>query len=99
MLAEFEAKIEEPAVLVESPCIVALTDAGGRRWQPRFTSDPIVRELRPESAEKPRCGAFEGVQAGATARMAETFVVPAQVDGLALSVTMPNALPGNLVLR
>ena len=101
VLAEFEAKIEDPASLLESPCIVALTDAGGRRWQPRFTSERIVRELRPESAEKPRCGglAFEGAQAGAVARMAETFVVPAKVEGLALSVIMPNALPGNLILR
>ena len=101
VLAEFEAKVEDPAILLESPCIVALTDSGGRRWQPRFTVERTVRELRPEAAEKPRCGgpAFEGAQVGAIAKMAESFVVPADADGLALSLVMPNALPGSLVLR
>jgi hypothetical protein len=101
VLAEFEARIEDPAVLMESPCVVALTDAGGRRWQPRFTVHRIVREQRPEAAEKPNCGGLtpEQAPAGATVKMAETFVVPADVDGLALSLIKPNALPGNLVLR
>ncbi len=101
VLAEFEARIEDPAVLMESPCVVALTDAGGRRWQPRFTVHRIVREQRPEAAEKPSCGGLtpEQAPAGATVKMAETFVVPADVDGLALSLIKPNALPGNLVLR
>lgn len=98
ILAEFEAAATDAARLREAgPCTVALTDATGRRWEPVFLTEPIVRQARPDAADKPRCGAFDG--AGGTIAMAESFVVPEDAEGLALSVTMSGALPDRLLLR
>jgi hypothetical protein len=101
VLAEFEARIEEPNLLTEGLCAVVLTDAEGRRWQPAFLIEPIVRKMHPETADKPRCGglAFRNAGKGGTASMAETFVVPATANGLALSVTVPSARPRYLLFR
>lgn len=101
VLAEFEARIENPGLLAESPCAVVLTDAEGRRWLPAFLTRPVVRKMQPEAADKPRCGglAFQGAGTHGTARMAETFVIPATASGLALSVTLANARPRHLLFR
>lgn len=98
ILAEFDASVTDAAHLQEAgPCTVALTDASGRRWEPLFLPEPAVREARPDAADKPRCGAFDG--AGGTITMAESFVVPESAEGLALSVTTAGELPDRLLLR
>lgn len=98
VLAEFDASITDPARLREAgACTVALTDASGRRWEPLFLPEPAVREARPDAADKPRCGIFDG--ASGTITMAESFLVPEGAEALALSVTMAGALPDHLLLR
>lgn len=101
MLAEFEAMVDDAAILAASPCEVALTDTEGRRWKPGFLTEPIVRELHPDAAGKPRCGsfAFEGAGHGSTIGMAETFIVPVAAKEFALSITVTDGLPQYLLLR
>lgn len=101
MLVEFEAVVDDPAILSKSPCEVALTDERGRIWKPVFLTEPIVRELHPEAAEKPRCSnfAFEGSSKGSRITMAETFTVPTAAENLALSVTVVGALPDYMLLK
>ena len=100
VLAEFEAAVVDPARLqAGGPCTVVLTDASGRRWEPVFLTESAVREARPDAADKPRCADFSGAAAGDTITMAESFVLPEDAEGLALSVTMAGALPDRLVFR
>lgn len=100
VLAQFEVTVD-----TEFPagnfCQVALTDADGRRWQPVFLSERIVRQTHPEAVEKPRCSTtrFETLTKGSRVKMAETFIVPDAAKDLALDVTMTGALPQYLVLR
>jgi hypothetical protein len=101
VLAQFEATVGDAALPSDSRCQVALTDAEGRRWQPVFLSERIVRRMHPEAVDKPRCMTtqFETLAKGSRAKMAETFVVPDDANGLALNVTMTGALPQYLVLK
>lgn len=100
VLAEFEATVGDPERLRQSPsCTVALTDEQGRRWEPLFLPEPAVRQARPDAADRPRCGAFGEAAAGGTIMMAESFFVPEDAKGLALSVTLAEALPDRLVFR
>ncbi|MGB3386895.1 MAG: hypothetical protein WBA88_02825 [Pseudaminobacter sp.] len=101
MLVEIEAVVDDPALLVTSPCEIALSDEQGRIWKPGFLTEPIVRELHPEAANKPRCGslAFEGAGKGARVGMAETFTVPATAEDFALSIIISGALPDYLLLK
>lgn len=101
MLVEFEAVVDDPAMLLASPCEVGLTDGEGRIWQNSFLTGSIVRELRPDAVEKSLCGpfAFEGASKGSRVEMAETFIVPAAVENFELSVTVSGALPAHLLLK
>lgn len=100
VLAEFEAAVVDPELLRGAPpCTVVLTDEQGRRWTPLFLPEPALRQARPEAAEKPRCGSFEAAAAGGTVMMAESFSVPVDAQGLALSLTLAQALPDRLVFR
>jgi hypothetical protein len=101
VVAEFEATAEDAAPLVQVPCQVLLVDRRGRAWRPNFIPDRILRQMRPESVEKPRCGgpAFENVPKGGTVKMVETFEVPADAEGLQLSLTMLTARPQYLLFN
>lgn len=101
VVAEFEATVEDVAGFAQNPCQVALVDGVGRAWRPNFIPDRILRQMRPESLGKPRCGgpAFDGASKGATVKMAETFTVPADAEGLELSLTLLTARPQYLLLR
>lgn len=100
ILAEFEAAAIGPARLREAvPCVVALTDDRGRRWEPVFLTEPAVRRTRPDALEKPRCGAFEGSEEDGPIMMAESFLVPEDARGLSLSVALAGASPDRLLFR
>lgn len=100
VVAEFEAIVGDPARLREgASCTVVLTDSQGRRWRPLFLTEPVVRKMKPDAAQKPRCGAFESIDNGGTVMMAESFVVPQGVQGLALAVALAKSLPEYLLFR
>ncbi|MHA6686723.1 hypothetical protein [Mesorhizobium sp. A556] len=100
VVAEFEAVVGDPERLRGgASCTVVLTDMQGRRWRPLFLTEPVVRKMKPEAAEKPRCGAFESTGNGDTLMMAESFVVPEGAQGLALSVALTKSLPEYLLFR
>jgi hypothetical protein len=99
ILTEFETTVANPALLTEYPCQVVLTDEQGRRWEPVFLTEPVVRQTKPEAADKPRCGLFEGVGPGDTVTMADSFVVPEDTERFMLTVTFAGALPDYLLFR
>lgn len=99
ILAEFEATVDDPALLAENPCQVVLTDNQDRRWEPAFLTEPVVRQAMPEAADKPRCGLFEGIDQGDTVMMAESFTVPDDTEDLALAVALSGILPTYLLFR
>jgi hypothetical protein len=99
VVAEFDAAVDDPALLQAAPCTIALTDDKGRRWLPVFLPGRAVRQGRPTAADKPRCYALARAEKGKTIAMAETFTVPASAAGLALSLTIGGARPANLVFR
>jgi hypothetical protein len=99
IVAEFDATVDDPALLQNSPCTVVLTDGKGRRWQPVFLPGRVVRQGRPAAADKPRCSALARAEKGKTIAMAETFTVPEDAADLALSLTIGAARPAFLVFR
>lgn len=99
IVAEFDAIVDDPALLQAGPCTVALTDDRGRRWLPAFLLGREVRQGRPAAADKPRCYALARAEKGNTIAMAETFTVPQGAAGLALSVSIGGARPAYLVFR
>ncbi|WP_429126589.1 hypothetical protein [Ensifer sp. 4252] len=101
VLAEFETVPKDLAKLAESACRVRLVDAQGRRFEPLMLSEQIVREMYPEVADRPRCSslAFANAGNGGTARMAESFIVPAKASDLSLVVEVLGADDGALVLK
>jgi hypothetical protein len=100
VLAQFEATVDAEFE-AGNLCRVALTDAEGRRWQPVFLSERIVRKMHPEAVDKPRCSTtqFATLTKGSRTKMAETFIVPDAANDLALNVTMTGALPQYLILK
>jgi hypothetical protein len=100
VLAQFEVAVDTQFE-AGNFCHVALTDANGRRWQPVFLGERIVRQMHPEAVDKPRCSTtqFETLAKGSRVKMAETFIVPDAANDLTLNVTMTGALPQYLVLR
>ena len=99
IVAEFDAAVDDPALLQAGPCTVALTDDKGRRWLPAFLPARAVRQGRPAAADKPRCYGLARAEKGKTIAMAETFTVPESAAGLALSVSIGGARPAYLVFR
>ena len=99
IVAEFDAAVDDPALLQAGPCTVALTDDKGRRWLPAFLPARAVRQGRPAAADKPRCYGLARAEKGKTIAMAETFTVPESAAGLALSVSVGGARPAYLVFR
>jgi hypothetical protein len=98
VLAEFEAAIADPQALGAVPCVVGLSDADGRTWQPVLFADPIVQKMYPETTGMDLCGGptFATAQAGKPARMTASFVIPASARDLKLSITLFSALPAYL---
>lgn len=99
IVAEFDAVVDDPALLQAGPCAVALTDDKGRRWLPAFLPGRAVRQGRPAAADKPRCYGLARAEKGKTIAMAETFTVPESAAGLALSVSIGGAKPAYLLFR
>ncbi|WP_077962986.1 hypothetical protein [Ensifer adhaerens] len=101
ILAEFEASPTEPAILSQGACRVRLVDGKGRRFEPVTLTEPIVRKMYPEVAERPRCGvlAFADAKDGAVVRMAESFIVPADARDLLLRIEFPGASDETLVFK
>ena len=99
IVAEFDAAVDEPALLQAGPCAIALTDDKGRRWLPVFLSGRAVRQGRPAAADKPRCYGLSRAEKGKTVSMAETFTIPESAAGLALSITIGGARPAYLVFK
>ncbi|WP_457580192.1 hypothetical protein [Ensifer canadensis] len=101
VLAEFESEPKDLALLAQSVCRVLLVDAQGRRFEPLMLSEPIVREMYPEVAERPRCSSFAFANAGngGAVKMAESFMVPAKASDLSLVVEVLGADDGALILK
>ena len=99
IVAEFDAAVDDPALLRAGPCAIVLTDYKGRRWLPVFLPGRTVRQGRPAAADKPRCYGLARAEKGKTITMAETFTVPEGATGLALSITIGGARPAYLVFR
>ncbi|KQY79050.1 hypothetical protein ASD52_04335 [Ensifer sp. Root142] len=101
VLAEFESEPKDLAMLAQSACRVRLVDAEGRRFEPLMLTEPIVREMYPEVADRPRCSslAFANAGNGGTVRMAESFMVPAKASDLSLVVEVLGADDGAMVFK
>jgi hypothetical protein len=99
IVAEFDAAVDDPALLQAGPCAVALVDDKGRRWLPAFLPGRAVRQGRPSAADKPRCYGLARAEKGKMTAMAETFTVPESAAGLALSVSIGGARPAYLVFK
>lgn len=99
IVAEFDAVVDDPALLQAGPCAVALTDDKGRRWLPAFLPGRAVRQGRPAAADKPRCYGLARAEKGKTIAMAETFTVPESAAGLALSVSIGGVKPAYLLFK
>jgi hypothetical protein len=101
ILAEIEASPTDAAVLSQGACLVRLFDGEGRRFEPVTLTEPIVRKMYPEAAEKPRCGvlAFADARNGTAIRMVESFVVPAEARDLSLRIEFPGASEETLVFK
>lgn len=95
VLAEFQSEMPNPGALAGVPCEVTLSDGEGRKWQPAFLSDPVVRQRYPEAVDKPLCGGptFAAAAPGKPAAMAATFSIPASAGQLTLSIALQPALP------
>ncbi|WDZ80568.1 hypothetical protein PWG15_22565 (plasmid) [Ensifer adhaerens] len=101
VLAELEVSPTDPAVLSQGACRVRLIDGKGRRFEPVTLTEPVVREMYPEAAERPRCGitALAGAQNGAAVRMAESFIVPSEARDLSLRIEFPGASDETLIFK
>ncbi len=100
VVAEFEAMVDDPALLVAGGyCATRLSDGAGRHWLPQFLADRTVREALPQAAEKPRCGSFDAAQPGQAVGMAEVFLIPGDVGDLVLSVRLTEAPDQGLLFR
>lgn len=101
ILTEFEASPTDLAALSKGACRVRLIDDKGRRFEPVTLTEPIVREMYPEVAERLRCSvlAFTDAKAGSPVRMAESFIVPAEARDLSLRIEFPGASDETLVFK
>ncbi|MGE0241678.1 MAG: hypothetical protein AB7F09_09850 [Parvibaculaceae bacterium] len=101
VLAEFEARIKDPAVFAAGMCRIKLGDRGDKRWLPQFLMPYAVRKARPSVDERVTCGAatIKPLKAGETVKMAETFLTPAELTKVDLIVSAANVRPTYLVLR
>jgi hypothetical protein len=101
ILAEFEAKIADPAAFAAGMCRIKLSDRGDKRWLPQFLTPYAVRKARPSIDERVTCGSatIKPLKAGETVKMAETFLAPVDVTKFDLIVSAANVRPAYLVLR
>jgi hypothetical protein len=101
ILAEFEAKIDDPAAFAAGACQIALTDRGEKRWLPQFLPPHEVRKARPSIAERPTCGGvtIKALKAGEIVKMAEIFRAPASITKFDLTISSADLRPRYLVLR
>lgn len=101
ILAEFEAKIDDPAAFAAGPCQIALTDRGEKRWAPQFLTPYDVRKARPSIDERSTCNsaASKPMKPGETVKMAETFRAPAEITKFDLAISQLTSRPSYLILR
>lgn len=101
ILAEFEAKIDDPVAFAAGACQIALTDRGEKRWSPQFLTPYEVRKARPSLDERTTCGAatVKPLKAGDTVKMAETFRAPAVITKFDLAISQATLRPAYLILR
>lgn len=101
ILAEFEARIDDPTAFAAGACQIALSDRGERRWSPQFTTPREVRKARPSIDERETCGGatIKPLKAGETVKMAETFRAPADITKFDLAISQVTLRPTYLVLR
>ncbi|MFZ5673028.1 MAG: hypothetical protein ACOZAM_08695 [Pseudomonadota bacterium] len=101
ILAEFEAKIDDPAVFAAGLCEIALTDRGERRWLPQFTTPREVRKARPSIDQRETCGGatIKSLKAGETVKMKEIFRAPAGITKFDLAISQAALRPSYLILR
>ncbi|PWJ84503.1 hypothetical protein C7441_105119 [Pseudaminobacter salicylatoxidans] len=100
LLAELEIAIDDPVRIKQAlPCSIWLIDKDGRRWEPAFLSEPVVRQMRPDAVGKPHCFNLPEIARAGTVQMFETFLIPHDAEGLALSVSMTGEQPLRLLLE
>lgn len=101
ILAEFEARIEDPSAFAAGMCRVRLSDRGEKRWSPQFLVPSVIRKARPSIDERSTCGAatIKPLKTGDMVKMAETFIAPADLTKFDLTISEANVRPAYLVLR
>lgn len=101
ILAEFEAKIDNPEAFAAGACQIALTDRGEKRWSPQFLPPYEVRKARPSLEERSTCGGatIKPIKVGETVKMAEIFRTPVGITKFDLAISQATLRPSYLVLR
>lgn len=101
VLAEFEAKITDPAAFAAGLCRIKLSDRGDKRWLPQFLTPNEIRKARPSIDERTTCGSatLKPLKPGDMVKMAETFVAPVELKKFDLIISAANVRPAYLVLR
>ena len=101
ILAEFEAKIDDPEAFAAGACQIALTERGETRWSPQILPPYEVRKARPSLDERSTCGGatIKPLKAGATVKMAEIFRAPADTTKFDLAISWATLRPRYLSLR
>lgn len=101
ILAEFEAKIDNPEAFAAGACQIALTDRGEKRWSPQFLPPYEVRKARPSLEERSTCGGatIKPIKVGETVKMAEIFRAPVDITKFDLAISSATLRPRYLILR
>lgn len=101
ILAEFEAKVDDPAAFAAGLCQISLTDRGEKRWSSQFTTPREVRKARPSIDERETCGGatIKPLKAGETVKMKEIFRAPADITKFDLAISQATLRPSYLILR
>ncbi|MEJ5022187.1 hypothetical protein WH297_20950 [Ochrobactrum vermis] len=100
VLAEIEVAIQDPDRLKQSmPCSLTAMDEQGRNWSTLYLSGRIIKELKPEAADKPQCFNLASENGDGPIHLVESFLVPEDVGELSLSLSMLGEQPERLVLK
>jgi hypothetical protein len=82
------------------PCKVILQDDLQRQFAPLFLADSDLRARKPEFADKPHCNSLiEETTSGRNVEIVESYLVPENVSGLKILLSMSGAEPQRLVLN
>lgn len=101
ILAEFEARITDPASFAAGACQIRLSDRGDKRWTPLFLMPAEIRKARASVSDRSTCGGatIKPLKAGDMVKMAEAFSAPAELSKFDLTISQATMRPAFLILR